>query len=151
MNTVKAVASYTLRHNREHAICARLLCSSDSQSQTPQIAVEMNGADLCAELGSSGCPTHDVSGMQYETLFQWQAKPEAKATSAISRVTDSNMSPVSALAEWKWDRSGRRDWAALRRGRPLALKVAGKGRGGEWIECFNASAIFNCALWTIAG
>lgn len=50
------MASYTLRHNGERAICARFPKFLRQPSQTPQFAVEINGADLCAELESLGCP-----------------------------------------------------------------------------------------------
>lgn len=37
-------------------VCARFPKFLGQPSQTPQFAVEINGADLCAELESLGCP-----------------------------------------------------------------------------------------------
>jgi hypothetical protein len=104
--------------------------------QAPQIAkpdptIAINGADLCAGFECAGFPVHNRKERQPATSFmQWRAKLEAKETSAMSRVTDS-VYPVSAL-EWKWNRSGPRDWAALRRGSPSALCLWVAEKGERW-------------------
>ncbi|KAJ5199822.1 hypothetical protein N7491_009381 [Penicillium cf. griseofulvum] len=58
-------------------------------------------------------------------------------TSAVSRATGSNVSPVSALAEWKWNRSGPRDWAGASEGKAVSLMAGGeeKRRMDQGLEC----------------